>query len=125
MYVTPYESKNQKATALLKLERELVEENAEVERYNLINLGVENPRALPERKERGKHQQNVKTSPGPPRGVIIPLVLRVHPDSPWSIFSVKFQKVWIRMDRSGPGGPQGPRPPLVDQERSGPPWTTL
>ena len=29
------------------------------------------------------------------------------------------------MDRSGPGGPQGPQPPLVDQERSGPPWTTL
>jgi len=29
------------------------------------------------------------------------------------------------MDRSGPGGPRGPQPPLVDQERSGPPWTTL
>jgi len=29
------------------------------------------------------------------------------------------------MDRSGPCGPQGPQPPLVDQERSGPPWTTL
>jgi len=29
------------------------------------------------------------------------------------------------MDRSGHGGPQGPRPPFVDQERSGPPWTTL
>ena len=71
------------------------------------------------------HQQNVKTSPGPPRGVIVPLVLLVHRDPPWSTFSVKFQKVWIRMDQSGPCGPQGPQPPLVDQERSGPPWTTL
>ena len=71
------------------------------------------------------HQQNVKTSPGPTRGVMVPLVLLVHPDPPWSTFSVKFQKVWIRMDRSGPGGPRGPEPPLVDQECSGPPWTTL
>ena len=71
------------------------------------------------------HQQNVKTSPGPPRGVMVPVVLLVHPDPPWSTFSVKFQKVWIRIDRSGPGGPRGPQPPLVDQERSGPPWTTL
>jgi len=30
------------------------------------------------------HQQNVKTSPGPPRGVMVPLVLLVHPDPPWS-----------------------------------------
>jgi len=29
------------------------------------------------------------------------------------------------MDQSGPGGPLGPQRPLVDQERSGPPWTTL
>jgi len=72
-----------------------------------------------------QHQQNVKTSPGPPRGVMVPLVLLVHPDPPWSTFSVKVQKVWIRMDRSGPGGPRGPQPPLVGQERSGPPWTTL
>jgi len=56
---------------------------------------------------------------------MVPLVLPVHPDPPWSTFSAKFQKVWIRMDRSGPGGPRGPQPPLVDQERSGPPWTTL
>jgi len=71
------------------------------------------------------HQQNVKTTPGPPRGVMVPLVLLVHPDPPWSTFSVNFQKVWIRADRCGPGGPRGPQPPLVDQERSGPPWTTL
>ena len=71
------------------------------------------------------YQQNVKTLPGPPRGVMVPLVLLVHPDPPWSTFSVKFQKVSIRMDRSGPGGPRGPQPPLVDQERSGPPWTML
>ena len=70
-------------------------------------------------------QQNVKTSPGPPRGVMVPLVLLVHPDPPWSPFLLKFEKVLIRMDRSGSGGPRGPRPPLVDQERSGPPWTTL
>jgi len=71
------------------------------------------------------HQQNVKTSPGPPRGVMVPLVLLVHPDPPWSTSSVRFQKVWIRMDRSGPGAPRGPQPPLVDQERSGPPLSTL
>jgi len=71
------------------------------------------------------HQQNVKTSPGPPRGVMVPLVLLVRPDPPWFTFSVKFQKVWITMDLSGPGGPRGPLPPLVDQERSGLPWTTL
>jgi len=29
------------------------------------------------------------------------------------------------MDWSGPGGSREPQPPLVDQERSGPPWTTL
>jgi len=73
----------------------------------------------------GYHQHNVKTSPGPPRGVMFPLVLLVHPDPPWSTLSVKFQKVWIRMDRIGPGGPRGPQPPLVDQECSGPPWTML
>ena len=28
----------------------------------------------------GVHQQNVKTSPGLPRGVMVPLVLLVHPD---------------------------------------------
>jgi len=71
------------------------------------------------------HQQNVKTSPGPPRGVMVPLVFLVRPDPLWSTFLLKFEKVWIRMDRSGSGGPRGPRPPLVDQERSGPPWTTL
>jgi len=29
------------------------------------------------------------------------------------------------MDRSGPGGQWGPQPPMVELERSGPPWTTL
>jgi len=29
------------------------------------------------------------------------------------------------MDQSEPGRPRGPQPPLVDQERSGPPWTRL
>ena len=75
--------------------------------------------------ERTMHQPNVKTSRGPPRGVMVPLVLLVHPYPPWSTFSVKFQKVWIRMDRIRPGGPRGPQPPLVDQERSGPLWTML
>jgi len=28
------------------------------------------------------HQQNGKTTPGPPRGVMVPLVLLVHPDPP-------------------------------------------
>jgi len=70
-------------------------------------------------------QPNVKTTPGPPRGVMVPLVLLVYPNPPCSTFSVKFQKVWIRMDRSGPGRPQGPQPPLVDQEHSRPPCTML
>jgi len=56
---------------------------------------------------------------------MVPLVLLLHPDPPWSTFSVKFEKVWIRADQSGPGGPRGPQPPLWDQERSGPAWTTL
>ena len=30
----------------------------------------------------GLHQQVVKTTPGPPRGVMVPLVLLVHPDPP-------------------------------------------
>ena len=63
---------------------------------------------------RTQHQQNVKTNPGPPRGVIVPLALLVQADPPCSTFSVKFQKVWIRLKRSGPGGPRGPQPPLVD-----------
>jgi len=56
-------------------------------------------------------QQNVKPSPGPPRRVMVPLVLLVHPDPPWSTFSVKFEKVWIRMDQSGPVGPREHNPP--------------
>ena len=28
------------------------------------------------------HQQNVKTTPGPPRGVMVPVVLLVHPNPP-------------------------------------------
>jgi len=52
MYVTPYESKNQKAAALLQIHQDWVEEKTEVERYNHINLGVENPRPSPEQKER-------------------------------------------------------------------------
>ena len=71
------------------------------------------------------HQQNVKTTPGPPRGVMVPLVLLVHPDPPGSTLAVKFPKVWIRADRSGPSGPREPQPLFVDQKRSGPPWTTL
>ena len=71
------------------------------------------------------HQQNVKTTHGPPRGVMVPLVLLIHPDPPWSTFLVKFEKVWIRMDQSRSGGPRGPQPRLVDQEPSGPPWTTV
>jgi len=77
------------------------------------------------RRNERPHQQNVKSSPGPPRGVMVPLVLMVHPDPPWSTFLAKFQKVWIRMDGGGPGGPRGPQPPLVDQGCSGLPWTTL
>jgi len=62
---------------------------------------VRGERGVPDQVE-VRHQQNVKTSPGPPREVMVPLVLLVHPDPPWSTFSVKFQKMWIRMDRSGP-----------------------
>ena len=56
---------------------------------------------------------------------MVPLVLLVHHDPPWSTFLGKLEKVWIRADRVGPRGPREPQPPLVDQERSGPPWTTL
>ena len=49
-----------------------------------------------------RHQENVRAwskvvlnAPGPPRGVMVPLVLLVHPDPPWSTFSVKFEKLWI------------------------------
>ena len=42
------------------------------------------------------------------------LVLLVHPYPPWFTFSVTFQKVWIRMDWSGPG----------DQGEHNPPWWT-
>lgn len=55
--MTPYESKNQKTAPLLELHQEWVEEKTEVERYNLINLGVENPRPLSELKERGKDRR--------------------------------------------------------------------
>ena len=72
-----------------------------------------------------QYQQNVKTPSGPPRGVMVPLVLLVHPNPPWSTFSVKFEKVWIRVDQSGSGVPRGPRLPFVDEEHSGPLWTTL
>ena len=44
------------------------------------------------------HQQNGKTIPGPQRGVMIPQVRLVHIDPPWSTFSVKSEKVWIRAD---------------------------
>jgi len=57
------------------------------------------------------HQQNVKTTRGPPSGVMVPLVLLVPLDPPRSTFSVKLAKVWIRTDQSGPGGPRGPNPP--------------
>jgi len=43
MYVTPYESKNKKAAALLQLHQEWVEEKTEVERYNLINISKNGP----------------------------------------------------------------------------------
>jgi len=61
------------------------------------------------------HQQNVKPSPGPPRGVIVPLVLLVHPDPPWSPFWVKFRKKcgseWIGVEQ-------------VDHGDHNPPWWT-
>jgi len=102
-----------------------VNDRNDLETFNIIEY-IKYRTVETESGAKGMHQQNVKTSPGPPRGVMVPLVLLVHPDPPpWSTFSAKFQKVWIRMDRSGPGGPRGPQHPLVDQERSGPPWTML
>jgi len=69
------------------------------------------------------HQQDVKTSHGPPRGVMGPLVVLVHPDLSRSTFSVQYERGWIRMDRSGPGGTRGPQPRWVDhsaQDHLGP-----
>ena len=56
MYVTPYESKNQKAAILVHLQWERLEENAVVERDNLINLGIANPKPPQVMKEWGNHR---------------------------------------------------------------------
>lgn len=39
----------------------------------------------------GKHQQNVKTTCCPSRGIIVPIVLLVHSDLPLATFSVNFE----------------------------------
>ena len=48
-----------------------------------------------------QHQQNVKTTPGPPRGVMVPLVLLVHPDPPWSTLIHISGKISQSVDQSG------------------------
>jgi len=71
-------------------------------RYSLSRIVYKPTTLITTLTSREQHQQNVKTTPGPPRGVMVPLVLLVHLDPPWSTFLVKFEKVWIRMDQSGP-----------------------
>ena len=53
----------------------------EVERGGLMKWKI----VIGKGKKKAKHQENVKTTPGPPRGVmvpLVPLVLLVHPDPP-------------------------------------------
>ena len=52
--MTPYESKKQKAKALVKYQQEWEEEKALIERYNLTNLGILNLVRLVLLKEIGK-----------------------------------------------------------------------
>jgi len=46
-------------------------------------------------------QQNVITTASPRRRGMVIGVLLVYCDPHWSTFSVKFEKVWIRVDQSG------------------------
>ena len=59
LYRTPYETrtKNQKAEAEGQLRREWEGEKAEVERFNVTPLGIADPQAAPELKERGKDRK--------------------------------------------------------------------
>ena len=58
----------------------------------------------------------VLNATGPPRGVVVPVVDLVYSDPLWSTLLEILPKMWIKVDQGGPGGPWGPKPPLVDQE---------
>ena len=77
------------------------------------------------------HQQNVKqdhSTPGPTHSSMVPVVPLVHLDPPLSAISGmwlhKVDQAGSRWTRSGPGAPAGPWCWVVDQGRSGPPWST-
>ena len=62
-----------------------------------------------------QHQENagawskvVLNAPGPPRGVVVPVVHLVHSDPLWSTLLEILPKMWIWVDQGGPGGPGGP-----------------
>ena len=75
-----------------------------------------------------KMQKQDHSAPGPTPSSMVPVVPLVHLDPPWSAIS----GVWLhevdqagsRWTRSGPGAPAGPWCRVVDQRRSGPPWST-
>jgi len=63
----------------------------------------------------GPHQENVRAwskvvlnAPGPPRGVVVPLVHLVYSDPFWSTLFEILPKMWTRVDQGGLGGPGGP-----------------
>jgi len=71
----------------------------------------------------GFYQENVVgwstvvlNTPGPPRGVVVPMVHLVHTICSDPHFSKGLPKIWTRVAQGGPGGPGGPQPPWVDQE---------
>jgi len=61
------------------------------------------------------HQENVGTwskvvlnAPGPPRGVVVPVVHLIHCDPFLSTLFEILPKMWTRVDQGGPGGSGGP-----------------
>ncbi|PUU72993.1 hypothetical protein B9Z19DRAFT_1136148 [Tuber borchii] len=58
-----------------------------------------------------RHQENVKTGPGPPGGITVPLVLPGLRWSPWSAFAHLGYVKWTRVDQRGPGRTTGTKTP--------------
>ena len=53
----------------------------------------------------------VLNAPGPPRGVVVPVVHPVHSDIFWSRLFEILPKMWTSVDQGGPGGPGEHNPP--------------
>jgi len=56
----------------------------------------------------GAWSKVVLNAPGPPRGVVVPVVHLVHSNRLSSTLLEILPKMWIRVDQGGPGGPEGP-----------------